>query len=151
MQDTFKLRTWAFKKNRDGGESFLTYSLSSSSSSMTLFDIFISEFSRFFAILAMTSRNSATRFFSWATFSWTSFTALGTTWLLAAGTSIENSRFTCLAGHDHRKTHIQHLFDERNSHQTGCTLQYVDSLFCCLECIFLFGRHKTQLLFPFSI
>ena len=135
------------EKNQRGF--FLTYSLSSLSSSMMEFDVFVSEFSRFFAILAITSRNSATRFFSWATFSWTSFTALGTSFS-AAGITIENSMFTCLAGHYHRKTHIQHLFDKGNSHQTGGTLQYVNGLFRCFECIFCLIWHKTGRLFRFS-
>ena len=60
-----------------------------------------------------------------------------------------NSRLTCLAGRYHRETHVKNLFDKRNSHQTGNTLQDIDSFFCCLESIFCLGWHKP-LLFRYS-
>ena len=70
---------------------------------------------RIFPTIAMTSRNPATRFFSWATFSWTSFIALTPTCLSKDETTIEKSTSTFLACHYHRKTHIYNILDEGNS------------------------------------
>ena len=129
-------------EQKNGEGAFLTYSLSSLSSPITSFDVFSRDFSVFFPTFAMTSRNPATRFFSWATFSWTSFIALTHTYLSKEETIIENSTCTCLACHYHWKTHVSNTLDEGDSHQTGSALQDVDSFLCCFECIFFLEWHE---------
>ena len=129
-------------KNKWRGKFFLAYSLRSWISSTISFGIFLSESSISFAAFAITSRNPATRFFSWTTFSWTSFIALVLTCCQQPEPPLKIETYTYIAGHYHRKTHVNNIFDEGNSHQTSSTLQDIDRFFGCFECIFFFEWHK---------
>ena len=75
---------------------------------------------------------------------------LGVDMLSAAGTTIENWTYTYIAGHYHRETHVNNIFDEGNSHQTSSSLQDIDRFFGCFECIFFLEWHKLGRSFRYS-